>query len=270
MKQGRVSGVARVATFLLVFTLVSTTHAAVSARITRITKEVKVRPGPGAQSASRDAVITAGATVRTGADSRAELTFADGTVTRLGGKTILRIGENALNLEDGALLFQAGRRASIATVRTGTIVVEGNDATGIIERFGSAYAKVLVLQGTARVFLPAKIGESILLNPGQILIMRPDAQSLAEPVDFDIGQLYRTSVLIGREFPRLTTQPQIAAEIEKQRANKNLLPTNLVIHGRGTLVTLAESATPKGGGSETPRASPSPSPRPKKTATPRQ
>ncbi len=80
----------------------------------------------------------------------------------------------------------------------------------------------------------------MLLNAGQILIMKPNATSLAEPVDFEIGQLYRTSVLIGREFPRLATQPQIVAEIEKQRANTNLIPTNLVIYGRGTLVTLAD------------------------------
>ncbi len=244
------------AALIYCFVAAGSANAAITGQITRVVKEVVVRPGAGA-AATTENVINSGAFVHTGADSRGELTFADRTVARLGAKTRLRVGERSLTLEEGALLFDAPRGTSTATVQTGTIVVEGGGATAVVERYGAAYAKILVLSGNPRVYLPAKIGESLLLNPGQMLIMKPDAKTLAEPVDYDIGQLYRTSVLIGREFGRLVSQPQIAAEIAKQRSNPNLLPTNLVIYGRGTLVTLTPNAQTKGG---TPKSSPSASP----------
>src|SRR5437899_293530 len=49
-----------------------------------------------------------GTTVLTGGDSRAELTFADQTVARLGASTIFSFkgGSRNLNLVDGAVLLQ--------------------------------------------------------------------------------------------------------------------------------------------------------------------
>ncbi|HEY0368637.1 MAG TPA: FecR domain-containing protein [Chthoniobacterales bacterium] len=227
-------------------------------------KQVVVRPSGPMQKATADNAVTGGAVVRTGAESRAELTFADQAIARLGANSALQVGDAGLTLDSGALLLDAPAASTTGLVRTGAINIDGRRATAIIERYGSTYAKILILQGTARVFLPATVGESMLLKSGQMVIMKPNAVTLAEPVDYDIGQLYRTSVLIGREFDRLTSQPQIANEIAKQRENAKLVPTNLVINGRGTLVTLATSAKPKGGGTAKPAASPTPASTPRR------
>ena len=229
------------------------------ARLTRVIKNVTIlAPNTGARVAAPNETVTTGDIVRTAADSRAELTFADRSLARLGAKTVLRLTQRDWTLEEGAVLIQAPRGTS-ARIKTGTINLQAGGATGIIERFGPTYAKIMLLQGTARVFMPAKVGESMLLKAGQMLILKPDAKSLPEAVDFEIGQLYRTSLLIGRDFGRLPSQPEIAAEIQKQRANPNLIPTNLVIYGRGTLVNLADPEKPKRDARK-PAASPSPAP----------
>jgi hypothetical protein len=247
---------------LLVFS--SNAVAAAPARFTCVVKDVSlVRQGAAGRAAVPNESIGSGAVVRTGTDARAELTFVDRAVMRLGGKTMVRLGED-LTLEEGALLFDAPRGASSATIRTGKINLEGAGATGIIERFGKTYAKVMLLEGTARVFLPQKVGESLLLKPGQILIMKPDAKTLADPVDFDIAQLYRTSLLVGHEFARLPSDAQIQAEIARQKSDPNLIPTNLVIRGRGTLVTLADPKTVSSKGNAKPTPTPTPRPSPKR------
>jgi hypothetical protein len=237
-------------------------RAAVDARLTRVIKNVTVVRSNTSRAAAAGDVVTVSDIVRTAASSRAELSFADRSVGRLGAKSVLRLNDRDRTLEEGAVLIQAPGGTS-AVIRTGTINVEARGSTAIIERFGVTYAKIMLLEGTARVFLPQKVGESMLLKPGQMLILKPEARFLPEPVDFEIGQLYRTSALIGRDFGRLASQPQIAAEIQKQRANPNLIPTNLVIYGRGTMVSLTE---PNNAKATTRRRTPSPtaSPPPKR------
>src|SRR6266446_9716524 len=73
-----------------------------AARVTQVVNDVKLLPG---QAAARAAVVNdnvgAGTAVRTGTDSRTELTFLDLTITRLGANTIFSFNEGAreINLE---------------------------------------------------------------------------------------------------------------------------------------------------------------------------
>lgn len=253
-------GSAGFAALVALLILSGNASAAVPARVTRVVKNVSlVRPGGGTQAVAPNQSIGPGAVIRTGPEARAELTFADTAVMRLGGKTSLRLGDQLI-LDEGAVLFDAPGRAASGTIRTGTITVEGAGATGIIERFGRLYAKIMVLQGTARVFLPEVVGESILLTPGEILILKPEAKALPEPVNYNISHLYKTSLLAHHEFGRLPGDAQIVAEIAKQQSDPNLIPTNLVIQGRGTLVRLVDPAKvpakPKAAASPTPTPTP--------------
>ncbi len=217
--------------------------AAEAAQVTRAIRNVQVLPAQGAASAAKAGTpVPDGAALRTGPDARAELTFSDRTVTRLGGKTILRVKASArdLHLEEGAVLFHAPRQARGARIATGTITAAITGTTGLVERFGTAYFKLLVLEGTARVFVP-KLGESVLVTAGQMLISKPDARVLPEPVHFNIEHLYRTSLLTRREFAPLPSHDAILQAIRKQKSDPKLLETNLIIYGRGTLVNLVES-----------------------------
>src|SRR5689334_13607765 len=76
------------------------------ARISQVMQEVRLLE---AHAAPRPAVVndrvTQGRAVRTGVESRAELTFADLTITRLGANTIFSFsGTRELNLKSGAIL----------------------------------------------------------------------------------------------------------------------------------------------------------------------
>jgi hypothetical protein len=96
--------------------------------------------------------------------------------------------------------------------------------------------------------LTNRLGESLLLQPGQLLITKPDVTALPEPADFDIAREMKTCLLV-REFQPLPSQPRIESEEQKQLnliARGTYLPSNLVIFGRGTQVTVvgAPSTTP--------------------------
>src|ERR1700682_66360 len=73
-----------------------------AARVTQVVKDVKLL---GAQGAQRSAAISddvrEGTAVRTGTDSRAELTFTDLTITRLGANTVFSFNAGARQLDLG-------------------------------------------------------------------------------------------------------------------------------------------------------------------------
>lgn len=242
----------------------SATQANGAARVTRIIKDVRVFRGSGASGAAVvSAALPGGTSVHTGFASRAELTFPGAILTRLGANTVLRIGEGArdLNLSEGAVLFQASSSASGASIQTGAITTSFAGSTGIVDRQGKSYLKVLVMQGTARVFVASKVGESILVKAGQILITKPEAKALPEAVDYDIAQLYKTSLLTNRDFAPLSSRMLIEQEIAKQKNDPALIGTNLVIYGRGTLVTLADPGKLKNPSAKK-NAPPTPTPAP--------
>jgi len=220
-------------------------------RVTQVVKDVKLGP---AQATPRLATvgesIRDGDVVSTGATGRSELIFADQTIARLGAKTNVSFsdGTRTMNLAEGAMLFQIPKNAGDVKIKTDAITTASTGATGIIERHANFYIKVLVLEGTVRCYLTNRLGESLLLQPGQILITKPDVTALPEPADFDIAREMKTCLLV-REFQPLPSQRRIESEEQKQLnliAKGTYIPSNLVILGRGTQVTLvnAPSTTP--------------------------
>ena len=212
-------------------------------RITQVAKNVKLGP---AQAMQRRATVGEsvhdGDFINTGATGRSELTFADQTIARVGAKTIVSFSNETrtIDLVEGAMLFQIPRGARGLKIKTAAIAAASKGATGIIERHANFYIKCLVLEGIVRCYLTNRIGESLLIHPGQILITKPDVTALPEPANFDIARLIKTCVLI-RDFPPLLSQRLIESEEQKQSklmAHGTYIPSNLVIFGRGTLVTL--------------------------------
>jgi hypothetical protein len=212
------------------------------ARLTYVSANVRMHATQNAPSPlSTGDILSAGLTIDNGAKARSELTFGNRSVVRLGANTILSLKDQlgAMELREGAILFQIPKGSS-AEITTASITVASKDATGLLERNRDLYIKLLLLQGEARVFLADRVGESIVLEPGQILITKPKATALPEAAYFDIARAVRTCQLIS-EFPPLRGQESIANEARKQvrlTSNGNYIPSNLVIFGRGTLVNL--------------------------------
>jgi quercetin dioxygenase-like cupin family protein len=215
------------------------------ARVTQVVKDVKIQSAQGApRPATVSDMVRGDTAVRTGVESRAELTFGDLSIARLGANTIFSFNESArtIDLANGAILLRVPKGSGGAKIQTAAVTAAITGTTVIAEYHPKSYAKYLVLEGTMRVYLKGVLGESILLNPGQMLIVNPNAKRLPEPVDFDLARLLQTSRFI-QGYPPLPSVPLMAAvqhnQLE-QKASGDLIDTNLVIFGRGTLVTLTD------------------------------
>ncbi len=221
-------------------------HAEAGARITYLAKEVHahgLRGGPSRVAVGN--ILGAGVTVESGANARSELTFVNRAVVRLGARTSLRLkdGSGAMELRDGAILFQIPK-GSDAEIVTAPIVVLSKGATGLLERNRDLYIKLLLLEGEVRVTLPGYLGESVVMEPGQIMIINPKATTLPGAVFFNIARTARTCRLL-KDFPPLRGENLIAEEARKQAnltKKGDYVSSNLVIFGRGTQVHMGTPA----------------------------
>src|SRR5881275_2087196 len=252
------------------------------ARVTQVVKDVKLLPTGAAErpAAVRDEVRD-GTAVRTGVDSRSELKFTDQTLARLGANTIFSFteGNRNLNLQDGAMLLRVPKGAGGAKISSSAVTAAITGTTVMVETHAvtkknkNSYYKFIVLEGTARLYLPGRLGESTLVKAGQMIIMRADSKTIPEPVDVDIGKITRSSLLVIGFSTPLGSEALIAFEKTKQNEQKSsgqLYETNLMIYGGGTNVFLADPNTVDVAVSAESNAakSPAPTPTPKPTATP--
>jgi hypothetical protein len=213
------------------------------ARVTRVKNYVQLENSKnGARRASVNDVIPEETVVRTGSGSRGELAFSDETIVRLAAHTAFDFnhGTRGLSLREGAVLIQAPKGARGATIHAGNVAAAVAGTTVMIEYHPGVY-KLLVLEGTGRLYRPGHLGDSILVLPGQMVIGNPDA-AVSEPVDVDIDRFLKTSRFI-TDFPPLRSEKSIIADSRKQqreKSNKSLVDTNLVIFGGGTQVSVTD------------------------------
>src|SRR6266568_4717484 len=93
------------------------------AEITQIFNEVRTLDASGSRPAKIRETIAGVQSVKTGAQSRAELMFPDQSLTRLGGNTIFSFqqGTRELELKQGTILFEVPKGAGGARIRTAAI-----------------------------------------------------------------------------------------------------------------------------------------------------
>lgn len=188
------------------------------ANVTQIVQDVKLLPS---NAAPRRAVINdnvrKGTGVRTGVQSRSELTFRDRTITRLGENTIFSVGQGArtIELSSGQFLLYVPKKSGGAKVKMGavTAAITGTTVLGDVNPSGTT--TFTVLEGSACIYLE-QVGQSLLVMAGQKLTYDPIANRLQDPVDVDLSQVL-TSPLI-KDFRTLPSAPLIEQEIQIQRA----------------------------------------------------
>ena len=203
------------------------------ARVTQVVNDVKLLLE---QSAPRPATISDlirhGTAVRTGTQSRSELTFADLTITRLGANTIFSFkeGTREMNLIDGAILFQVPKGSGGATIRTVGVTAAITGTTGIAEFHPATtshpqLSKWLCLEGTFHLYLPN--GQSVELGPGKMVTA--DGKSFSKVSTFDIAKLTSTSLFFTGFDQPLASMNLIMLESQNQIAS-SLLATTRRIH----------------------------------------
>src|SRR5437870_8628112 len=215
------------------------------AHVTKIIDDVRViDPAKGIHSAAINEKIKDEIGLKTGVKSRSELLFQDNTLTRIGPETSFsfKAGTRDLTLEKGTMLLQVPKGLGGAKIRTAAVTAALTGTTIMMEYSPKQYLKVLVLEGSLRLSRNGSFGDSVTLHPGKMVIMRPDAKRIPEPIDVGLTQIVRTSTLVN--FPGsniLSSMSLIQAAINDQArelTKGTLVPTNLVM-GSGTNVVLA-------------------------------
>lgn len=219
-----------IATGLGLFLVVTAMFAAERkhARVTEVIRDVHLLAGQAAaRPAAVNDAVNEGTAVRTGADSRAELTFADQTITRLGANTVFSFGAAArtYDLGSGAILMSAPKESGTLRVSAGVATSAISGFTGIWESHSKFTNKVLVFEGDGDVWLNKNPTDHRHMHSGQILVFPPNATVLPQPQDFDVCKAMNTGLLFKGFSRQLPSWPLLVAVCNAQRT---AAPTQLV------------------------------------------
>jgi hypothetical protein len=186
--------------------------------ITEVIKDVKVQM-PGATAATpaqTNALFKSPDLLRTGAESRAELTAPDQTLTRIGANTVFSF-ENAgrtINLEQGSVLFHAPKGIGGGVIKSGGASAAVLGTTIIVSYSAQAGFILIVLEGTAKASLADGTAKTIVA--GQMIIILPGAQAFGAQQTIDLGKLVAGSKLINGFTHELPSIDLIRAVIKAQ------------------------------------------------------
>ena len=207
-----------------------------SAKVTTRINDVRLyQPQKAARQAKTGDTVRGHTSVQTGRRSRAELTFQDKTVTRLGANSTFsfRQGSRDINLNSGSILLQVPKSAGGATIRTATVTAAITGTTLMMEYNTGKWVKLITLEGTVALNLGDKGAKGglgpkgglfggrnkVKVPAGKMIIMRPDGEIITKPVDVDLKRLLKTSLLAGNKiFGPLSpdAQREIAKAVEDQ------------------------------------------------------
>src|SRR5437870_894761 len=126
------------------------------AKVTQVIQDVKLLPSNASpRPATVNDNVHQGTAVRTGVQSRSELTFKDQSITRLGEKTIFSVGEGARTIElgSGQFLLYVPKHSGGAKVKMGavTAAITGTTVLGNVNPNGTT--SFTVLEGSACIHL---------------------------------------------------------------------------------------------------------------------
>jgi hypothetical protein len=192
------------------------------ARVTQVIRDVRLLAShAGPRPASVNDSVREDTAVRTGGDSRAELTFTDQTLTRLGANTIFSFSEGAraFDLASGAILLCVPKSSGSIRINTPAISAAVTGGVAMVESHAKSWIKFIILEGNGRICLKKYPGECQELHAGQIIIFRPDARKLPEVHDVDLKKL--TNGLLFTQFHKLPSWAWnlILIEIQNQQAS---------------------------------------------------
>lgn len=244
------------------------------ARVTQIIKDVKIL---SFKSPARPAVINdevrENTAVRTGDESRSELTFEDLTITRLADNTIFSFNKAGRSgtLGSGAVLLRVPKDSGGAEFRTNAVTVGITGTTVIFESTPEGRDKLTILEGGARLGLVKNPEEFSEIAAGQMLDVKTGVTKIPPPKDVDLERLMKTNPLI-TDFPPLPSQDLILAAIKEQQASgRSPAPRRTPRPSKSPAAepTISFTPIPTPWPAFTPRHTPIFTPRPQQTWTPR-
>jgi len=175
------------------------------ARVTQVIKDVRLLTSKAeARLASVNDNVREGTSVKTGSDSRAELTFTDQTLTRLGANTVFSFGDGAreFDLGGGALLMCVPKEKGEVRINTAAATAAVTGGIAMSEAHSKSWTKFIVIEGEACVKLKkgASTEPCMKLHAGEMLILPPEAVRFTEKKNVNLKKLTGTAGLI-RQAP---------------------------------------------------------------------
>jgi hypothetical protein len=162
-------------------------------------------------------------------------------LTRIGPESYFsfKAGTRDMSLEKGTMLLQVPKGLGGAKIRTAAVTAAITGTTIMMEYRPKQSIKVLVLEGSLRLSVNGKLGESLTLRPGQMVMMPADAKRIPAPVDVDLARVVKTSSLVNMSggaaaLPSAALIRQEIAAQDKAKGDHTLATTNLVVNGAGT------------------------------------
>jgi hypothetical protein len=195
------------------------------ARVSQVIQDVRVLETQGApRPAAVNDKVTQGMGVRTGVESRAELTFADLTLTRLGANTIFSFKQGAreLDLTSGAVLLEVPPKAPAVKVSTSAVTAAITGGTALFAT--GPPTKFMVLEGIGTFYPAGHPERAATVNGGEMMTMTADGR-MTKPEKFDVKLVLKTSRLI-KDFPPLENMPLVMAVVDLQLAEQQLAGLN--------------------------------------------
>lgn len=226
----------------LALLLPATADSLRNANVTAAVNEVLVYPGSNtSHPASIGEKVALPSSVQTGRQSRAELTFNDNTITRLGQNSVFSFHEGGRNVElkQGSVLLQVPKNSGGATIRTATVTAAITGTTVMVEYNPGKWVKIITLEGTLKLTINGS-KQTVTVPAGQMIIMHPNSKVIPKPLTIDIAKLLATSFLVGHgNFGPLPPHATdlIQQTIQQQLLAKNqgvLLPTRYILTGDGS------------------------------------
>ncbi len=171
-----------------------------------------------AQPAKVNDLVKAPDLVRTGPDSRAELTAPDQTITRIGANSVFSFEPQGrdMNLEKGSVLFHSPSGKGGGTIKSGGASAAVLGTTIIVVATQNGGFKFIVLEGKGKATL--KNGKSKKLKAGQVVFILPGGKSFSDVLDINLGRLVGGSKLVGGFSKPVPSQSLIDAAIQQQNA----------------------------------------------------
>jgi hypothetical protein len=185
------------------------------AQVTQVVQDVRVLPSNGSpRPASLHDRVHQEEAVRTGVQSRTELTFTDLTITRLGSQTIFSFkgGTRTIDLKSGSILLSVPKNSGGGQIKTAAVTASVT-GTKIVMQYHPDHYDFRVLEGDANlcqnesknVRLHRRDDEPcpdcVTVHAGQMVSGKP-GECFSQPVSFNVAEFLATSELIAG-FPPL-------------------------------------------------------------------
>ena len=240
------------------------------ARVTAVINDVKLLP---TQAAPRPAVVNdevkMGTAVRTGTDSRTELTFSDLTITRLGANTVFSFkpGTREVKLNNGAILVSVPPNAPEVRVSTAAVTAAISGGTAI---FDANTGKFMVLEGVGKIWPAGHPEQAVIVHAGEMVWLTADGK-ISQPEKFNVALVTETSLLI-TDFATLPNWDLIVQVMQEQQSEGGVTPPLPPNKSPEQIIDQRDAASPSPSPTATPEPTetppPTPSPTPTATATP--